>query len=101
MLFSHHLDSSSSVIFSALKRYLTTLAGLPTTSENGFTSFVTTAPAPIKENSPILIPQIIEIDKQNRVGKYGRLIGRIILVGLDVGKESMAMGFSKPFGSKN
>lgn len=39
----------------------------------------------------------IEIDKSKRVGKWGRLLGRIKILGLDVGQESLRRGFSKPF----
>ena len=42
----------------------------------------------------------IEIEKNNRVGKWGRLLGRIRTLGLDVGQESMRNGHSIPFGSQ-
>jgi len=41
----------------------------------------------------------VEIDYNNRVGKWGRLIGRIKQLGMDVGKESLINGYSKPFRS--
>lgn len=40
------------------------------------------------------------IDRNNRVGKYGRLLGRIMYYGLDVGQEELYLGLAKPFGKK-
>lgn len=40
----------------------------------------------------------IEINKKLRVGKWGRLLGKIILDGIDIGQESMNWGFSRRFG---
>ena len=40
------------------------------------------------------------IDPKNRVGKYGRLLGRIFYLGLDVGQEELYLGLAKPFGKK-
>ena len=34
----------------------------------------------------------IIVNPKNRVGKWGRLLGRIISGGIDVGEESIAMG---------
>lgn len=39
----------------------------------------------------------IEIEKGNRVDKYGRLLGRIIHSGMDVGEEELRLGLVKPF----
>ena len=43
----------------------------------------------------------ILIDRNNRVGKYGRLIGRIISRGIDVGMMELTLGIAKAFGKKN
>lgn len=43
---------------------------------------------------------MVLIDPKNRVGKYGRLLGRIISDGLDVGDEMLRLGMVLPFGSK-
>ena len=43
---------------------------------------------------------LIEINPNLRVGKWGRIIGRVIHLGRDINQMSMDMGFSKPFGSK-
>lgn len=43
----------------------------------------------------------IEINRSNRVGKWGRLIGEVKHMGLDVGETSMSLGFSKPWNLKN
>jgi len=40
---------------------------------------------------------IIEIDPDNRVGKWGRLLGRIILSGLNINELSLLSGMSVPF----
>jgi len=42
----------------------------------------------------------IQILMSNRVGKYGRLLGKIIHNGLDVGNEEIYQGISKAFGKK-
>ncbi len=39
----------------------------------------------------------IEIDKEQRVGKWGRLLGRVIYAGMDVGEEQIYLGLVKPF----
>ena len=39
----------------------------------------------------------IIIDKNQRVGKYGRLLGRIMLGGMDVSEEMLHMGLVKEF----
>lgn len=41
------------------------------------------------------------IDSRNRVGKYGRLLGRILYGGLDVGQEEVFLGLARPFGSRD
>ena len=42
----------------------------------------------------------IQIDQNNRVGKYGRLLGRVLYNGMDVGQEELHLGLALPFGSK-
>ena len=39
----------------------------------------------------------IEIDKKVRVGKWGRLLGKVIHRGLDVGEEEIYLGLATPF----
>ena len=39
------------------------------------------------------------INKDNRVGKYGRLIGEILCKGMNLNNTSMVLGYSKEFGS--
>ena len=43
----------------------------------------------------------IIIDRYQRVGKYGRLLGRVIYRGLDVGEEEKYLGLAKPFSARN
>jgi len=43
----------------------------------------------------------ILIDKNNRVGKYGRLLGRVIYRGMDVGEEEKYLGLAKPFTARD
>ena len=43
----------------------------------------------------------ILIDSKNRVGKYGRLLGKVLFNGLNVAEEELALGLAKPFGRKN
>ncbi len=38
------------------------------------------------------------IDRKNRVGKYGRLLGRVFFNGLVVSEEMLTLGLVKPFG---
>lgn len=40
----------------------------------------------------------IKIDKQQRVGKYGRLLGKVFFNGMDIGMEQLYLGLVKPFG---
>ena len=40
---------------------------------------------------------LVQIDKKNRVDKYGRLLGRILHGGLDVGDEEINLGLAPPF----
>ncbi len=40
------------------------------------------------------------IDPRNRVGKYGRLLGRVFYRGMDVGQEELYLGLVVPFGAK-
>ncbi len=42
----------------------------------------------------------INIDRTNRVGKFGRLIGDVILGGQSISELSLMMGQSIPFGSE-
>ena len=42
----------------------------------------------------------VKINKQNRVGKYGRLLGKVISRGLDIGEMELALGYAVPFGKK-
>jgi len=44
--------------------------------------------------------QII-INPNNRVGKYGRLIGSVIFNGLNINQEEIRRGLAFPFGKKN
>jgi len=39
----------------------------------------------------------IKIDRKNRVDKYGRLLGRVFHMGLDVGEEELQLGLAIPF----
>ena len=41
------------------------------------------------------------IDKNQRVGKYGRLLGRIVHQGLDVSEEMLNMGLVIPFSRRH
>ena len=40
---------------------------------------------------------LIKINPNNRVGKWGRLIGYVNHLGMDVGEQSVRMGFSVPW----
>ena len=40
---------------------------------------------------------LVTIDKKNRVDKYGRLLGRILHGGMDVGEEEVHLGLAPPF----
>ena len=40
------------------------------------------------------------INRKNRVGKYGRLLGKVFFGGLDVGQEELNLGYAMPFGRK-
>ena len=42
----------------------------------------------------------VQIDPDNRVGKYGRLLGRVIYDGLDVGEEMLHLTLVSKFGFK-
>ena len=39
----------------------------------------------------------IIIDKERRIGKWGRILGEIMFMGRNINKESMDLGFSKDF----
>ena len=36
----------------------------------------------------------VVVDKHNRVGKWGRLLGRVEHLGFDMGEQSKSMGFA-------
>jgi len=40
----------------------------------------------------------IIINRKNRVGKYGRLLGVVMSLGMDVGQMMMSIGLAVPFG---
>lgn len=42
----------------------------------------------------------IKIDMRNRVGKYGRLLGKIFHSGTDVGDDELRLGLVWPFGRR-
>ena len=42
----------------------------------------------------------IRIDRNSRVGKYGRLLGKVISKGLDMGEAEIRLGYAVKFGSK-
>ena len=42
----------------------------------------------------------VEINKKNRVGKYGRLLGKVIHRGMNTGQEMMHLGLVSKFGAK-
>jgi endonuclease YncB( thermonuclease family) len=44
---------------------------------------------------------LVLVDSSNRVGKYGRLLGRILSGGLIVGEEMLHLGLVSEFGQKN
>jgi len=44
---------------------------------------------------------VVLIDSKNRVDKYGRLLGRVFVHGLDVGEEMLRLGLVVPFSLKN
>jgi len=53
-------------------------------------------------NSQLLGAEVqVLIDSSNRVGKYGRLLGRILKNGLSIGDEMLYLGLVVPFGLKN
>ncbi len=43
----------------------------------------------------------IKIDPKQRVGKYGRLLGKIVSRGIDMGESQLRLGLAVPFGQKN
>lgn len=43
----------------------------------------------------------VKIDKNNRVGKFGRIIGEILLFGVNINYQSLAEGLSLPFGQED
>ena len=42
----------------------------------------------------------IQVDKRQRVGKYGRLLGKVISGGFDVGLLLLQLGFVRKFGER-
>ena len=44
---------------------------------------------------------MIKINRRNRVGKYGRLIGSVLSGGIDMGEAELTLGYVVPFGKKN
>ncbi len=42
----------------------------------------------------------VKINRFKRVGKYGRLLGRLVSGGLDMGEAQLRLGFSQLFGMK-
>ena len=41
----------------------------------------------------------ILIDPKNRVEKWGRLLGRVFYLGIEIGQEEMYLGLAKPYGT--
>ena len=44
---------------------------------------------------------LVKVDRRNRVGKYGRLLGKILFSGLDVGESMLSLGLVSLFGKKD
>ena len=44
---------------------------------------------------------LIKMNRYNRVGKYGRLLGQVFSLGMDVGSMMLQFGLAKPFGAKD
>ena len=42
----------------------------------------------------------VKIDRKNRVGKFGRLLGEVFSLGMSVNDASLNLGFSVPFGKR-
>jgi endonuclease YncB( thermonuclease family) len=42
----------------------------------------------------------IEVNRENRVDKYGRLLGTVISLGMDMGQAEVSLGIAVPFGKK-
>ena len=53
------------------------------------------------ESKLLLKEVVVLIDSSNRVGKYGRLLGRILSDGLIVGEEMLHLGLVSEFGAKD
>ena len=43
----------------------------------------------------------IEVDPDNRVEKWGRILGRVFIGGIDIGAEETRLGFSKTWSMRN
>ena len=44
---------------------------------------------------------MLQIDKYQRVGKYGRLLARIISLGMDMGETMIRLGYATSFENRN
>jgi|TARA_R100000501_G_C2630530_1_gene125952 endonuclease YncB( thermonuclease family) len=44
---------------------------------------------------------MVIMNRKNRVGKYGRLLGKVLHNGLDMGEAMLTLGLVQPFGQKN
>lgn len=44
---------------------------------------------------------LVLVDKNNRVGKYGRLLGRVIHRGLDLNEALLSLGYATKFEQRN
>ena len=42
----------------------------------------------------------IRIDPHNRVEKWGRLLGRVVSMGMDMGEAELSLGYCVPYGEK-
>lgn len=44
---------------------------------------------------------LLKIDQDQRVGKYGRLLAKVISLGMDVGEMMMRLGYAKDFDARD
>ena len=44
---------------------------------------------------------LLKIDKRQRVGKYGRLLAKVISLGMDMGETMMRLGLATTFDARN
>ena len=42
----------------------------------------------------------VKVDRNNRVGKFGRLLGRLLSGGVDINEESIRSGHARPFNQR-